>query len=141
MREGEGRKELWLSFLKLWNFHNFHSLSVLKTSIYFCHLPNIQYLFDYISVWLLERLSDRVTTSIASFKRRCNPSGLHLRPLGLRVLHKSQNSRHPETKNNFPKGGTHPSSLVEIESTVKTNDPSGQVRLCTLIPSRFQEEN
>ena len=31
---------------------------------------------------------------------------------------------------NFPKGGAHPSSLVEIESTVKTNDPSGQVRLC-----------
>ena len=42
---------------------------------------------------------------------------------------------------NFPKGRAHPSSLVEIESTVKTNDASGQVWLCVLIPRSFQEEN
>ena len=108
-REGGGRKELWLSLLKLWNFHNFHSLSVLKMFIYFCHLPNVQYLSDYISVWLLERRSEGVTTSKASFTR-CDTSGLHLRPLGLRVSPRSQSSSCPETKRISPKDGPTPAA-------------------------------
>ena len=109
-REGGGRKELWLSLLKLWNFHNFHSSSVLKMSIHFCHLPNVQYLSDYISVWLLERAPEGVTTSKASFTRRCDASGLHLRSLGLRVSPRSQSSSYPETKRISPKEGPTPAA-------------------------------
>ena len=61
-------------------------------------------------------------------------------PIGLRMLHRSQRSRCMETKKNFLKGGIYPRSLVEIDSMVKTNDPSDQVHLCPGIPSSFQEE-
>lgn len=107
-------------------------------SVYFCRLPNVHYLSDYISVWLLERLSEEVTTSNASFTRRRDTARSPSWIEGVTQKSEQQPSR---KQKNFPKGGAHPSSLVEIESTVKTNDPSGQVRLCALIPGSFQEEN
>lgn len=106
---GRGEEGIVANLLKLWNFHNFRSSSVLKMSIYFCRLPNVQYLSDYISVWLLERRSEGVTTSKASFTR-CDTSGLHLRPLGLRVSPGSQSSSCPETKRISPKDGPTPAA-------------------------------
>lgn len=87
-------------------------------------------------------LSERVTISKASFKKKYNTSTLNLYPTGLRMLHSSQISRCIETKKNILKGEMK-TPVAWWRSIVRWRQMIQAAKFIFAhgIPSRFQEEN